>query len=155
MKIESIGQVHAENGTFQLQIQPQYQKGLEDLQNFSHIQLLWWGHHSDTEELRHTLTCTNPYHGGPDTLGVFATRSPFRPNPLLLSIVEIQNIDVEKGVISLYWVDAEHGTPILDIKPYLPCSDRVKNSKVAEWCQNWPEWYEDSAHFDWSKVLVY
>ncbi len=74
---------------------------------------------------------------------------------MLLSIVEIQKIDLEKGVISLYWVDAEHGTPILDIKPYLPCSDRVKNSKVAEWCQNWPEWYEDSAHFDWSKVLVY
>jgi tRNA (Thr-GGU) A37 N-methylase len=53
--------------------------------------------------------------------------------------------------IEVAYLDAENDTPILDIKPYHPSSDRVRDIKMPEWCRHWPTWYEDSQAFDWSK----
>jgi hypothetical protein len=69
-----------------------------------------------------------PYKKGPEELGIFATRSPLRPNPILLSAAQMLDLDVEKGVVQLAYLDAEEGSPILDIKPYLPATERIRDA---------------------------
>jgi tRNA (Thr-GGU) A37 N-methylase len=58
-------------------------------------------------------------------------------------------MDHEKGIIYIPYIDAVDGTPIIDLKPYHPSIDRVRDVSVAKWCDHWPKWYEDSADFDW------
>jgi tRNA (Thr-GGU) A37 N-methylase len=48
----------------------------------------------------------------------------------------------------------EDGTPILDLKPYQPAADRIRDVTVPAWCAHWPQWYEDSAIFDWEGEFV-
>lgn len=89
----------------------------------------------------------------PEMLGTFATRSPERPNPIALTCANITYIEAENGVIGLAYIDAEHGTPILDIKPYTPSLDRVENPSMPQWCASWPKNVETSGDYDWSKVF--
>ncbi|MEJ2544902.1 MAG: TrmO family methyltransferase, partial [Calditrichaceae bacterium] len=110
----------------------------------------WWGHLYATPESRAVLVGEKPYKNGPDKIGIFATRSPVRPNPVLISNIYVQKIDYEKGVIETPYIDAEDGTPVIDIKPYHK-SERVKDCTVPDWCKHWPEWDEDTATFDWEK----
>jgi tRNA (Thr-GGU) A37 N-methylase len=98
--------------------------------------------------LRSALVSKKPYKKGPETIGVFATRSPVRPNPVLITTITVLHIDHEKGIIHIPWMDAENGTPILDIKPY-HLSERVHECKVPQWCNHWPKWDEESATFNW------
>lgn len=100
---------------------PEAFKGLEE---FSHIWLLW--QFSETISTKWTPTVRPPRLGGETHMGVFATRSPFRPNPLGLSCVKLEGIAVEKGfgpVLYVSGADLMSGTPIYDIKPYLPFTD--------------------------------
>lgn len=90
-----------------------------------------------------------PYRKGPRTLGIFATRSPLRPNPIALTAVAVLGLDPEAGRIDIPYIDAEEGTPVLDIKPYHPSVDRVREVTVPAWCNHWPRWYGDSGAFDW------
>ena len=91
-------------------------RGLED---FSHIWLIW-GFSENIRE-KHSLTVRPPRLGGNARMGVFATRSPFRPNNLGLSCVKLEG--VKKGKIIVSGADLMNGTPIYDIKPYIPYSD--------------------------------
>jgi tRNA (Thr-GGU) A37 N-methylase len=50
-------------------------------------------------------------------------------------------------IVHLAWIDAFDGTPVLDLKPYIPISDRVRDVRIAEWLADWPEWMEDAAEF--------
>jgi len=95
------------------------------------------------------MECQKPYRKGPDLLGIFSTRSPMRPNPIALSVAAVVGVDMEQGLIRLAYIDAEDGTPVLDIKPYLPCSDRVSRVQTPGWCSHWPQSMEGSATFDW------
>ncbi len=61
---------------------------------------------------------------------------------------------IVKGGIYVAYIDAEEGTPIIDIKPYHPATDRIRDVQVPEWCDHWPKWYEDSAEFDWQAEFV-
>ena len=95
---------------------------LEGLELFSHIWLIFgFSENDDNEKLR----VKPPRLGGNERIGVFATRSPFRPNGLGLSSVKIKSILIEDGapVIEVYGADLMDGTPIYDIKPYLPLFD--------------------------------
>ena len=87
------------------------------------------------------------------TATMVATRSPARPNPLALTAVPVISIDIEAVVVRVPFIDAEDGTPILDLKPYHPAVDRIREVSVPQWCEGWPEWYEDSATFDWGAVF--
>lgn len=96
-------------------------RGLED---FSHLWLIW----EFSEAVRDTWSPTvrPPRLGGNTRLGVFATRSPFRPNPIGLSSVKIRGLEKTEAlgtVIRVSGADLMDGTPILDIKPYIPYSD--------------------------------
>lgn len=122
---------------------------LEGLEGFGYIQVLWWFSHCDNSSSRSKLTEKSPYTHGPATLGTFATRSPERPNPLALSCAQVTYIDRENAVISLAYIDADHASPVLDIKPYIPSLDRVEDPVVPSWCSHWPKSCEASAGFDW------
>ncbi len=126
---------------------------MKELEGFSHINILWWGNRSDSPEHRDTLLVKTPYKKSPDTVGIFATRSEIRPNPVLITTAAVTRVDWQKGIIELEWIDADKGSPVIDIKPYQPCSDRVKNVGLPDWCSQWPQWYEDSAAFDWESVF--
>lgn len=94
-----------------LEILPEYELGLTDVEGFSHVFVLWVFDRSDGSELMTTPpTDTRPH-------GVFATRSPFRPNPIGLTVVRVTGREGNRLLVS--GVDMLDGTPILDIKPYL------------------------------------
>jgi len=97
---------------------------LRGLEGFSHIWLLW----QFSENCRNdwSPTVRPPKLGGNKRMGVFATRSPFRPNPIGLSCVKIEKIELSKNegpIIYVSGADIMDNTPIYDIKPYLPYAD--------------------------------
>lgn len=96
------------------------ENALRGLEEFTHIWLIWG--FSEIEG-GFSPTVRPPRLGGNVRKGVFATRSPFRPNPLGLSVVRIEHI--ERGVIIVSGADLMNGTPIFDIKPYLPYVDSI------------------------------
>lgn len=148
-KINPIGYVCASGNRFCLKIDPDYIDGLKELAGFSFINVFWWCHQVDNDEYRKIVSCPKPYKKGPDEIGVFATRSPVRPNPIGVTAVSILDIEQENGIIQIPFIDAEDKSPIIDIKPYHPATDRIKTVSVPAWCAHWPKWYEDSATFDW------
>lgn len=97
---------------------------LRGLEEFSHLWLVWVFDQAIREEWSPTVR--PPRLGGNQRMGVFATRSPFRPNPLALSSVRLAGIDrtADRGpVLRIRGADLMDGTPILDIKPYIPYAD--------------------------------
>jgi tRNA-Thr(GGU) m(6)t(6)A37 methyltransferase TsaA len=152
--LSPIGHVAAGPDGYALKIAPEYRAALEGLDGFGHILVLWWSHHLDTPEYRSVMVAEQPYKNAPATLGIFATRSPLRPNPVCVSIVPLLGMDQGNGMVIVPWIDAEDGTPILDIKPYHPSSDRVRDVRLPDWCRHWPEWCEESGEFDWEAEFV-
>jgi tRNA-Thr(GGU) m(6)t(6)A37 methyltransferase TsaA len=153
-RITPIGTIHAGESGCYLEIAPEYRRALRGLEGFSHLQVLWWCHLCDTPRLRAILEADQPYRTAPPELGIFATRSPVRPNPIALTPVAVLRLDPEAGRIDIPYIDAEDGTPVLDIKPYHPSVDRVREVAVPAWCRHWPRWCEDSAAFDWEAEFV-
>lgn len=149
-ELRPIGWVHACDGAFALQLDEPFRPALEGLEGFSHAVVVFWCHLADTEAYRGVVTCERPYTQGPDRIGTFATRSPVRPNPIGITPVPLIRIDAREGVVHVPFIDAEDGTPVLDIKPYHPSLDRVRDARVPSWCNHWPQWSEDSATFDWA-----
>ncbi|MCD7775063.1 MAG: tRNA (N6-threonylcarbamoyladenosine(37)-N6)-methyltransferase TrmO [Clostridiales bacterium] len=111
--------------------EPEYRvkDAVRGLEGFSHIWLLW--EFSEAKEVKGDKwqpTVRPPRLGGNKRMGVFATRSPFRPNNIGLSAVKIEKIDTEcenAPVIFVSGVDMMNGTPLFDIKPYLPAADCI------------------------------
>ncbi len=152
-ELEPIGRVTVGEEGFALEIEERFREALHGLAGFSHLNVLFWCHYLDTPEYREMVMADKPYKHGPDQVGIFATRSPARPNPIALTAVPVIGIDEEAGIVRIAYIDAEPDTPILDLKPYFPAIDRVRNVATPEWCADWPQWYEDSATFDWGAVF--
>lgn len=110
-----------------LELLPPYNRpeAVKGLDGFSHIWLSFIFHGVKREQWRPTVR--PPRLGGNERLGVFATRSTHRPNPLGLSVVRLTGIDTSNGrvVLSLQGADLLDGTPVVDIKPYIPYVDSV------------------------------
>ncbi len=104
-----------------VELEEQYMEGLADLSGFSHVYLLYEFHMAK----RTALTVTPFMDTTPR--GVFATRSPLRPNHIGLSIVEL--IGVEKNIVTVQGIDILNGSPLLDIKPYIAAFDAVQQSR--------------------------
>ena len=106
---KGLGAKHDLEGT--LDVLPEFEAGLTDIDGFSHLIVLWVFHQVDGFELIGTPPSDNRPHG------VFATRSPRRPNPIGLTVVEL--LGREGLALHVRGIDMLDGTPILDIKPYL------------------------------------
>ncbi len=153
MKIKKIGIISKdEKGTF-IKLEKEYIPGLLEIDGFNYLTIIWWAYLYDEEKYRSNLLIPKPYVTGPDTIGVFATRSPIRPNPICISNIPVLSIDKENGKIYTYYIDAEEDTPVLDIKPYYPCSDRIHSAKTPNWNAHWPDSFEDSADFELGKRI--
>jgi len=153
--LSPIGYVRAGRDGFRLEIEKEYLPGLRGLDGFSHLNVFWWCHKLDDAASRGTLECDRPYRRSPAKVGVFATRSPLRPNPVALSVVAVSGIDHAAGLIHIPYIDADDGTPIVDLKPYHPSIERVRDVSVPAWCDHWPKWHEDSADFDWESEITH
>ncbi|ALJ06299.1 hypothetical protein APS56_14655 [Pseudalgibacter alginicilyticus] len=146
--IQPIGRISYENNMCCLHLDKTYISGIKNLNGFKYLQIIWWGHLNDNPKSRSTLIINKPYKTAPKQLGVFATRSDSRPNPILITTIEVIKIDEQTGEIYTPYIDAEDGTFILNIKPYHKM-ERVKDCVVPGWCKHWPEWYEDTESFNW------
>lgn len=106
-----------------IEIYPEYQNALKSLDLFEYIIVIY--HFDKAGKWKDTV---KPPASNPDyTFGLFATRSPNRPNPIGLATVKLEK--VENGILYVSGIDAFEGTPVLDIKPYLPSIDGIKSSK--------------------------
>lgn len=111
--------------------EPEYRvsEALRGLTDFSHIWLIW--SFSEARREGFSPTVRPPRLGGNERLGVFATRSPFRPNSLALSCVKLEKIEKREGlgdILIVSGADLMNGTPIYDIKPYLPYADSIPDA---------------------------
>jgi len=121
---KGLGAKHEADGV--LEILPEFELGLTDIEGFSHLIVVWAFDRSQGFELLGTLPSDNRPHG------VFATRSPRRPNPIGLTAVELLRRD--RRLLHVRGVDMLDGTPILDIKPYLSSFpyEKLKRGWLAE-----------------------
>ena len=132
--------------------EPEFAKreSVRGLEEFSHIWLIWQFSENPPTS---SLTVRPPRLGGNARMGVFATRSPARPNPIAMTASEVINIDLANGIIRIAFIDADDDTPVLDIKPYTPSFDRVEAPGVPAWSRGWPKSTEASGDFDWGQVF--
>ena len=119
-----IGTVKTEGETAALQLDAAYIPGLDGLEGFSHLVVLWWFDRCDNPQDR-AMVRQLPHTGPKKERGTFSTRSPRRPNPIALSVV--------KGEVLIDSIEAMDGTPILDIKPYSPKIDAVPDALTPNW----------------------
>jgi len=99
----------------QIEVFKEFEEGLQDIGGFSHIIVIYWFHESQG----YHLLVKTPWDDIPH--GLFTTRSPHRPCPLGLTVVEL--VVREKNILTVKGLDAIDGTPLLDIKPYIPSID--------------------------------
>lgn len=132
------------SATAELEILPPYDdiNAFSGLEEFSHLWLVFVFHKNNpaAKNQQWSPTVRPPRLGGNKRVGVFATRSPSRPNPIGLSLVQFHGIKKENGKIFLLLsnIDLVDGTPILDIKPYIPYAD-AKPDALAGFAQSEPE----------------
>jgi tRNA-Thr(GGU) m(6)t(6)A37 methyltransferase TsaA len=129
----SVGKVKKDSGTTTIEIYNRYADALLGLNQFSHVVVLYWFHKNDTPEKRGTLRVHPRGKRSNPLTGVFATRSPRRPNLIGLSICRI--LSVENNVIRVDSIDAFNDTPVLDLKPYVPRMDTVENPSGPKWAE--------------------
>ncbi len=133
-----IGHVKRGNEV-QIQLDDKYKDALLEVDNFSHLMVVWWGSKYDKYRNAVDLQMKPPY--APNVLtGLFATRSPVRPNPVNVTVCEIKKINHETGTVTVNQIDAFDGTPVLDLKVYFPTCDRVKDFVVPDRFKAWGEW---------------
>jgi len=105
---------------------------IRGLEGFSHVWLVFIFHQAIREHWKPTVR--PPRLGGNEKVGVFASRSPFRPNPIGLSVVRLDSIDLthpDGPILNLRGIDLVDGTPILDIKPYIPYADSIPDASAG------------------------
>jgi len=133
-QVNFIGVVESSDELSRVVIFPQFRTGLLGLNNFSHIIILYWFHLRDNEKERSTLQVVPRRHLGAPKVGVFASRSPSRPNPIGLCAVELTKM--EGYTLFVKGLDAVEGSPIVDIKPYIPRVNSISETTVPEWASH-------------------
>lgn len=108
----------------------------------SHIKVIWWFHKFDEAKYRKTVECDPPYENAPRT-GIFATRSPVRPNPLAMTIVKLIKCDSDNRRLYINDIECFDQTPFLAVWPYQEEKDLTGDIRVPEWLEHWPKWLDD------------
>lgn len=130
-ELRPVGRVEKSEGSARIRIFEQYADALKGLSDWSHINVLYWFDKNDTPQKRGILQ-VHP-RGNPENplTGVFACRSPVRPNLIALSVCRIASI--KENVIHLDDIDAFDATPVLDIKPVVPGDALAENIQIPDW----------------------
>ena len=97
-EILPIGKINIRGKSMFIEIDPKFRNAIKSMDGFSHLNILWWFSDFDNANAREVLEVPKPYKNAPEIMGIFATRSPVRPNPLALSTVEVMNIDEDAGI---------------------------------------------------------
>ncbi|WP_198300163.1 tRNA (N6-threonylcarbamoyladenosine(37)-N6)-methyltransferase TrmO [Thermococcus siculi] len=132
LKITPVGYVRKNDELHEvfIEILPEFKAAMDGLREGDWIKLVLWFHESDTPERRRILK-VHPYGNPANPLtGVFATRSPYRPNPIALYTVRIHRIEDNRLYID--WIDAHDGTPVIDIKIFVERYDCPKEIPIEE-----------------------
>lgn len=128
--VRPIGFVRKIEGRTLIVLDKKYQPGLLGLDRFSHVYVVWWFNRNDTPEGRATLQ-VHPRGSRKNPLtGVFATRSPRRPNLIALTLCKI--VSVKANVVEVETIDAFADTPVLDMKPFIPGYDSTADARSPE-----------------------
>jgi len=125
----------AKHSMAQLRLRPdlQAEQSLEGITGFSHLWLIWVFHQNHSQRFHAKV---HPPRLQGKSMGLFATRTPHRPNPIGLSLVEL--VDFREGVLLLKGIDLIDGTPILDVKPYLPEVEALPEARSG-WVETLPQ----------------
>jgi tRNA-Thr(GGU) m(6)t(6)A37 methyltransferase TsaA len=131
LKMHPIGHVKKSEDQAFVVLDKQYEAGLLGLDGFSHVYVFWWFDRNDTPQGR-TVLRVHP-RGNPKNplTGVFATRSPRRPNLIAMTLCKI--VAVQGNTVEVEKIDAFDGTPVLDMKPFLPGYDTADGASVPDW----------------------
>ncbi|MFP3868165.1 MAG: tRNA (N6-threonylcarbamoyladenosine(37)-N6)-methyltransferase TrmO [Desulfobacteraceae bacterium] len=130
-ELKPIGWVRKMDDQPAVEIDPQYAPALDGLAGFSHVWVIYWFHEHDDPQSRSVLKVHPRKNPANPLTGVFGTRSPRRPNLIGLSAARI--IAIENNILKLDKLDAREGTPIVDLKPYLPEIDLHPEATTPEW----------------------
>ena len=103
-----------------------------------YIKVLWWFHRFDDKRYRSVMMCDPPYKCE-RKIGVFASRSPVRPNPIAITVVKVMKVDRDNNRIYISDIESYDHTPLLGILDYDADTDRVDGVKVPEWAKDWPD----------------
>jgi tRNA-Thr(GGU) m(6)t(6)A37 methyltransferase TsaA len=126
-----VGRVEKVDGRKAIVVDEKYQDALLGLDGFSHVWVFWWFDRNDTPDKRAILQ-VHPRRNLLNPLtGVFATRSPVRPNLIALTLCRIDS--VTDNVVRVESIDAFEDTPVLDLKPYIPGYDSTPAASVPDW----------------------
>ena len=123
----------------EIHIEPDYVGGLRGLEGFSHIIVVFYLHQIGSFDPRAQLLRRPRGMAQMHEVGVFAQRTKYRPNPIGVTAVELRNIS--GNVLAVRGLDALDGTPVLDIKPYIPAFDRVAEPRTPAWVASVMEGY--------------
>ena len=132
--LNPIGVVQKQGKRAYVEIYPEYTSALEGLKGFSHLWVFYWFHENDTPEQRRTLQ-VHPRRDPVNPLtGVFACRSPERPN--LIGFTACRIVNVNGNRVEIIDLDARDGSPIVDLKPYIPEGDAIPEARTPEWLKH-------------------
>jgi len=132
-KVHPIGQVRKSEDRTLIVLDKKYEPGLLGLDGYSHAYVFWWFDRNDTPRKRAVLQVHPMGNRDNPLTGVFATRSPVRPNLVALTLCKI--VSVKEDVVEVEKIDAFDGTAIIDIKPFIPGYDSSDDAKIPEWLE--------------------
>ncbi len=140
--INRLGSVRKRDGKCLIELEDTDEGFFNYLEGFSHVKILWWFDRFNKSNYRKTTQCNPPYEKAPRT-GVFASRSPVRPNPIAMSVSKILRMDIQNRYMEISGLDAFDKTPVIGIVPYILSFDRVREYRVPEWLKHWPKWLNE------------
>ena len=129
--LNPVGVVTKQGKRAFLEIYPEYAPALTGLEGFSHLWVFYWFHENDNPESRRTLQVHPRRDPANPLTGVFACRSPERPN--LIGFTACRIVKVNGNVVEVADLDARDGSPILDLKPYIPDGDAIPEARTPAW----------------------
>lgn len=131
LEVTPIGWVKRQGDRSFVELRPELAPALDGLTGFSHVWVLYWFHENDRPEERAILKVHPRRDPANPLTGVFATRAPVRPNVIGLAACRL--VGIRGHILEVEDLDAREGSPVLDLKPYIPKSDALPDARVPAW----------------------
>jgi tRNA-Thr(GGU) m(6)t(6)A37 methyltransferase TsaA len=132
-KLFPVGKVEKQGAVVRIRIFDEYVDGLLGLEEWSHVNVFYWFDQNDVPEKRRILRVHPQGNDANPLTGVFACRAPVRPNLIALSVCKL--VSVKGNLVNLDSLDAFDGTPVLDLKPFIPPDAPLREVRVPAWAR--------------------